>query len=324
MPRRPPVATALLVVAAAGGCGDSDAAATWLDDPGDALPSRLSQLGAYEDDLAQRKPAARAIEFTPAWPLWSSGSDKQRLLVVPAGETVDITDPAVPRFPPGTVLLKTFGYESGPVETRVLWAQPDGAWAYETYRWDEDGADATLLDGKRETVVQTALGAHSIPSRLQCRECHETAPSPVLGLRSLQWPDVLPQLQAAGVVQGSVPEAPRRVADAAPDEATASVLGDFVGNCLHCHNGSDADNASFDLDPAVALDNTVGVETQSSASAAGVRIVPGQPGSSILFLAVSGEHEDPEIESMPPVGIDRIDPDMVDRLRALIEGLPTR
>jgi hypothetical protein len=42
----------------------------------------------------------------------------------------------------------------------------------------------------------------------------------------------------------------------------------------------------------------------------------------MLFLAISGEHDDPEIKDMPPVGVDVRDTASIETLRSFIGGLP--
>ena len=99
----------LLVVAAA--CSDdglTPEATGPSDDPPDVsvvdsvfplteLPGRLSEL-----DLSQ------AVGFTPKWALWSNGLEKERRIQLPTGARVDISNPAVWRFPEGALLLKDF------------------------------------------------------------------------------------------------------------------------------------------------------------------------------------------------------------------------
>lgn len=105
----------------------------------------------------------------------------------------------------------------------------------------------------------------------------------------------------------------------ASHELERSVLGWFVGNCTHCHNGSGVDGSSFDLRPDVALENTINQMTQSSAAGDGVRIVPGDPEASELFVVVARMDLSPEQKPMPPVGVDRLDETGIERLRTLIE-----
>lgn len=288
-------------------------AITELDTP---WPEALSELGSIAQGRFTPR-GERALAYDVAYPLWSSGSGKDRHLVLPPEAVIDDTDRMQWQFPPGTVAFKTFADGERPLETRAIRRLENG-WEYEVYLWDEHGASLADI----EQPIPIALddgGTHTVPARLQCKQCHETAPQALLAVGELQLADALPDLEAAGMLARGAPTDPARIEH--PDPVTAQVLGWFVGNCTHCHNGGDADNASFDLSPAVALSNTVGVPVQSSATAAGIRIVPGDPSSSILYLAVSGEHDDPELEDMPPVGVDRRDDAGIEALRTMIEEL---
>ena len=303
-----------------------------LADPLAPLPMMLSDVGLFPDPAARDAVVDVAFAYAPRWPLWSGGSTKQRWLVLPPDTTIDNGDPQAWAYPAGSLLFKSFADGDTPLETRLLRKQADGTWEYATYQWNEAADDAVLLDGDFEVVLE--LGddrQHTIPSTLMCRECHESSPHPVLGDEELQLstaadggPSPLSRLAEAGLLAAPVPATPRTVADhvdaTLPDGAEA-VLGDFVGNCLHCHNGTDGASSSFDLDPAVALANTIDQPTESSASAVGTRIVPGDPAASVLFAAVSGESDDPELEPMPPVAIDQRDEQAIERLRAFILGL---
>jgi len=281
---------ALAVCGAAAGCGDNLGSA--LDDPGRPLPGKLSAL--VLDGLPG---------YEPAWPLWSSGSDKARLASIPGDIDTGAADAW--RFPLGTLFVKTFAYGARRVETRIL-RLVDTGWTYDVYLWNANSTDAELADiGASITVdlvdVDGAPIQHRVPSRLDCRTCHESGPSTVLGYSAVQ-------LDPAQITHA--------------DPATRDVLGMFQGNCVHCHNGGDGVNASFDLRHGVAVANIVNQPTASSASAAGTRVIPGDPEHSILFLAVSGESTDPSIKAMPPLGVDRRDTVSIARLRAWIAALP--
>jgi len=71
---------------------------------------------------------------------------------------------------------------------------------------------------------------------------------------------------------------------------------------VHCHNGSARASSSLDLEPAAALQSTINQPTSSSASAAGVRVLPGKPEQSVLFLGLRAQDE-LEVKSMPPLGV---------------------
>lgn len=314
-------ALALGLCMALAACGDNLRPSVF-DDPTQELPATLAELG-----IAWGEPApAPWFAFAPSWPLWSSGSAKDRLAFVPA--PIDTTVADAWQFPIGTLFAKTFSYPLAgarqPVETRILRRTGDG-WTYDVYLWAGDGSGATKIALDTSVVVELADdgGApftHRVPGRLDCRTCHESAAVPALGFSEIQLDAaLLAALDAEGL--RSVPSAtPARIEHA--DPATRDVLGLFQGNCVHCHNGGAGVSASFDLRHGVALAAIIDQPTASSASAAGIRVVPGSPGTSILFLAVSGETADPAVKPMPPLGIDRRDAGAIERLRAWIAALP--
>ncbi len=293
-----------------------------LRDATKPLPPTLGELGLYPNAPDLTDVPSVAIGYAPSYPLYSNGSDKTRHVVVPPGERIDTTDPDAWVYPRGTLIFKTFGYDGVPVETRVLVKSvDDGEWGYAVYQWDDTGTDGTRLSLDDRVAVPQDGFEHTIPAELDCKLCHQTAPHPVLGLT---------RAQLAGADGGDGLEALASVLDDTPnpaapidtgDTASTEILRYFYGNCVHCHNGGRSENASFDLRPEVALANTIDQPTQSSASADGTRIVPGDPSTSILFLALSGEHDDPDLQDMPPVGIDRRDAETIGKLRTFIEAL---
>jgi hypothetical protein len=306
-----------------------------LRDPSQDFPERFSEVGLYPaaPDFDAVPSAAHAYE--PAWPLWSNGSAKRRHIVLPSGETIDNTR-TLWRFPAGTLLFKTFLYpdpalatDLRPIETRVMRLNAAGEWDYAAYRWREDATEADLVDPAMPTPVPVRSTGddllHTIPAALECRTCHESRDGEVLGFEPLQLGGLresggtqLDQLAERGLF--AVPPAPAEPIEH-EDPTTQAVLGYFYGDCVHCHNGGDGPSSSFDLRPAVALDNTIGVMTASSASAFGVRIVPGDPAASILFQSTSGETPDAEVKLMPPLGVDVRNPETVELLRGWISGL---
>jgi hypothetical protein len=101
---------------------------------------------------------------------------------------------------------------------------------------------------------------------------------------------------------------------------TTSVLGYFAGNCVHCHNGTNGAASSFDLRPDVALSNVIDQPTASSATADGIRVFPGKPADSILYLGVKGGTE-LEVKDMPPLGVALRDEGAVQLLNDWITAL---
>ncbi len=301
--------------------------ALYLEDPEEPLPKRLSELGLYRS-AAGLKLDAPAIGYTPGYELWSDGGEKHRALSLPEGAVVDASDPAAYAFPVGTLLSKTFSFRTPqsperavPVETRLLRLQANG-WDYSVYGWDDAGEEAELLELRRSESRPVLSDAdevveHQIPSRLECRQCHESSATQVLGVSELQ-------LAASGslaALAARLSPAPVAPYDALPEGGplTTAVLGYFSGNCVHCHNGSNGAASSFDLRASVALRNIVNQPTESSATADGLRVVPGEPEQSVLFQGLRGGALD--VKDMPPLGVAQRDARAIDLLRDFIVAL---
>ncbi|MCB9540132.1 MAG: hypothetical protein H6704_28300 [Myxococcales bacterium] len=279
--------------------------ATWPQDTAAALPERLSALGIYADPAA-RTPSAAMFAYAPRHPLWSNGADKQRLLYLPPGErVVDWV------FPVGTLLVKTFAFEGAAVETRLLLRRAE-RWDYAVYVWDGDDATWQGANWQEQPVEGRA---HTVPGRLDCRTCHESAASPVLGIQPWQLDlayDWAPRLEGEPLpVEGRTPE-------------ETAVLRYFVGNCIACHNGGDGPNSAVSFHPDVAVQNLVNQEAQAEGGAVGVRVVPGDPEASVLFTSVVLARQPAyrgDFKPMPPLGIQVVDPDVEALLRDWIESL---
>jgi hypothetical protein len=307
-----------------GGCGGStsaEQATRWLLTSEEPLPELLSEVGLYED-LAGLRTYADLAGYVPKHPLYSDGLDKERHLYLPDGMRVEAAGDQVWEFPIGTVLAKTFSYEGAPVETRLLFRTANG-WDYGLYKWLPDGSDASLLRGNWSDVrVELGRGklTHTLPSRLDCRTCHEThesvAASPVIGVSRLQTDR---DLIDAGVFSETPQTTP--VQGRTPEETAA--LSYFVGNCITCHNGGDSINSAFSLYPEDVVSNIVNHPTQSE-TGEGVRVVPGDPEQSVVYITVvaagASGYQGP-FKKMPPIGVDVIDPDASTILGAWIEDL---
>lgn len=305
-----------------------------VEEPLGPFPPLLSETGIFDDD-DHDAPIERAVRYEPTLPLWSNGAAKERWLLLPEGKRVDNSDRQAWDFPPGTLFFKTFSYEGGEperIETRVI-RRTESGYDYAAYRWNEDGTDATRLSLGDSTAVKVELAdgskvTHHIPSRFDCRSCHESNDTVIIGFdelrlngpRSGESGSQLEALERAGVFTDDLPSEPDAVDEA--DEATREVLGYLHGNCAHCHNSSPETMSVLSLEHDVAFDNLVAVPTSGSGQAHGIRVDPGSPETSILFQALSGETDDDEVQAMPPVGVDRIDQDAVERVRAWIEALP--
>lgn len=273
------------------------------------LPPTLSALGLQ---------GPQAVPYTPQYPLWSNGSAKERVVILPAGESVDTSDRALWRYPDGTIFAKTFSYEvpgGGPprkIETRIIRIRA-GDLETVAYLWNAEQTEATLLPGEESTAVpvndaQGNTFTHIVPSRVSCLSCHESGLQRILGFNELQLNHTLPgharaqlaRLADDGLLSGGLPADPARIEG---DEETRAVIGYFQGNCAHCHDAV----GFFDMTYPDFFANTVNVNSPRGRPL----IVPGDPDSSSIYTDfVSG--------AMPPLGVQLPDTAMQERVRQWI------
>jgi hypothetical protein len=303
-----------------------------VEDPLGPMPAKLSETGIYAH-TRERKPSARALVYEPSLPLWSNGSAKQRMLFLPKGEQIDNARRDHWEFPVGTLFVKTFNFadakDPAPVETRIIRRTEEG-WEYEAYRW-RDG-DAYLLSLERSIPARVRFADdrkldHEIPSRFDCKSCHEHNETVIIGFDELRLNSVLAGarhtqlelLASKGVFSQSLPTHPVEITT--DDALERSVVGYLHGNCAHCHNRSLRSESRLDLTFGSAIENLIGRETEGSGQAAGIRVVAGDPERSILFQALSGESDDEELKPMPPIGVQLKDAQAIELFRTWITGL---
>ena len=220
-----------------------------------ALPSRLSQASLYSD-FASRTIDPKNLSYSPQYPLWSDGAAKRRWIYLPAGETIDVSDPDVWSFPAGTKVWKEFSFGGRLVETRLLEELPNGHWRFAAYAWNTDQSDAILApaEGVRGVVEIRPGVRHDIPGVRDCQACHVNRRTEVLGFSALQLSPERDPNAAHGepMVPGMINlktlivrrllrpqpagwlEDPPRIRSSSPTERAA--LGYLHANCGNCHN----------------------------------------------------------------------------------------
>jgi len=267
-----------------------------------SLPGRLSETGLYAD-IATGELAPGVVPFTPRFPLWSDGSEKQRWILLPGGAQIDKSDMDEWVFPEGTKVWKQFSLGGVRIETRLLAkAGPtDADWTPLAYVWDADGADA----------IAAPLGAidshhtdHDVPAAGECFACHGGRRSFILGYSAVQLGDV--------VVPGNAIE--------------VAALGYFHGNCSHCHNQTRPERSGARcFDPRDGYDFTLAVgrldatgSTPTYQTVVGDAVKRGDPDGSRLFELVSSRGF---FRQMPPLATEKVDASAVANIRAWIEGL---
>ncbi len=302
-------------------------------------PATLSATGAFAN-LTNLTPAPGVLPFAVNAPLWSDNSAKQRWIALPNNgapysedERVTFRADSEWDFPAGTVTIKHFELpvsDSNPalrrrLETRFMVKARDGTWYGITYKWRADGSDAELLaDGLTETIaIATASGGTrqqtwTYPSRSDCLQCHNSASTQVLGLRtwqlngSLLYPgDSTPTNQLLKWSQLELFDATLTGAQiagfrksAALADASASMetraRSYLDANCAHCHRPGGA-QAQFDARFNTALPQQ-GLIDATPANALGIAnarlVAPGAVERSLLHwrMTLNGASQ------MPPLG----------------------
>ena len=164
-------------------------------------PRLLSETGAFAN-LETLEPAQGLLPYALNEPFWSDGALKWRWISIPndgvhdtAEEQVVFSEEGIWRFPEGTVAVKHFEMvvdQTAPdmtrrLETRFIVKGPADTFYFLTYKWNEAGTDAVLLDnGEIETlVIRTSSGARfqpwTFPSNDECMDCHRSVSGFMLG-----------------------------------------------------------------------------------------------------------------------------------------------
>ena len=315
-------------------------AAPGSSDP--ALPIHLAETGLFAAD-GSGAVAKQNRPFSPQYPLWTDGAAKRRWIHLPAGTTIDASNPRQWEFPVGTRLWKEFSFDGRPVETRFLWKASDAGWLAGSYLWNKEGTDAVLADGDGVAgAAQIAPGQqHNIPSRADCAACHGESRRP-LGFNPLQLSDdrdpnaihgepltrdmvTLKTLFDEGLLKGADPALRRTPPRIAGAPLTRAVLGYMAGNCGACHNGDGqiaAQLPSFAypevLDGESVVRQMIGQPSrwQAKGQAEGTLLVdPASPESSAVLLRMSSRRPSSQ---MPPLGTVIRDQQAIEKMRQWI------
>jgi hypothetical protein len=218
-------------------------------------PRLLSETGLYSDP-ATLKIDSRNRLFSPQYPLWSDGATKRRWVQLPAGSRINVADLAKWDLPVGTKFWKEFSFKDRKVETRFLWQVARNQWVFATYAWNEAQTDAELVSERGVAgIAEIADGKrHSIPSIAECRSCHDSSRTEILGFDALQLSNdrdpnalhaealtpemiTLKTLVDENLIAPKRPDLvtnPPRIAAASPQ--TRAALGYLSTNCGNCHN----------------------------------------------------------------------------------------
>jgi uncharacterized repeat protein (TIGR03806 family) len=316
------------------------------------FPATLSETGLFAD-LATLTPAPAVVPYSVNLPFWSDHALKRRWFAIPDGTSTMSWSRDEPwTFPAGQLWVKHFDLElergnpatAKRLETRLLVKTATGAYGV-SYRWNEAGTDATLVDdpGVAFDVALSVDGTPRvqrwvIPSRAECLACHNPRAGYALSMDTRQLNldpgegNQLARLHQAGYFSNP-PESPNLLQRLLrPDESTfpleARVRSYLAANCAFCHRpGGNAAPAEWDGLPATPLART-GLIDGLPASDSGsfdplLRLVsPGDSARSILFHRLAAT---PGFTRMPPFGSRETDQAAIDLLTDWIDDeLPDR
>lgn len=296
-----------------------------------------------DPSCAQISADVRAYE--PRFQLYDDGATKRRWIYLPPGTQIDTADMNFWMFPVGTKVWKEFSRDNVRVETRLITKRladdnAPGAWFYTAYQWNaaQDAAVA-VTDG-----VKNANGTeHDIPSRDNCRDCHERVqPSRVLGFGAIQLDAPSAQLDLDDLVaMNALTKPPGGTTPRFPLPTTPAVrnaFGYFHANCGHCHNpSSDVFNGMTKVDLRLRTDiDMVGSPELTPAHASTVNktaeipyteggtqltrlVVPDDVQNSALFRRMNSTNP---IRFMPNLAVEKIDGEGQTIVTAWINALP--
>lgn len=315
-----------------------------------AAPRLLSQTGLYFEDGTINP---RNRPYSPQYPLWTDGAAKQRWAQLPPGATIDVSDPDHWVFPVGARFWKEFSFNGRRVETRFLWKTGDDQWTFASYAWNDAQTDATLVpEGGQPRAAEVAPGRfHNIPGIAECRSCHDSGRTEVLGFDALQLSDdrdphalhadaprpdftTLRTLLAEDKLAPARTDwlaTPPRIGDGSTDARTRTVLGYLSTNCGSCHNRrSSIASLGLFLKHSVsasaaacsgAIDSTVGRRghwvVPTAPDGESMLIHPGRPEFSALLARMRSRRPSSQ---MPAIGSAVVDTDAVDLLTEWIRN----
>jgi hypothetical protein len=319
--------------------GGSAGTGVLFNDPLAPLPKSLADTGFFPNFPDTSKVADQLKFYVPDPPLYSDGLKKQRYILLPKGQKIDVSDRKNWVFPVGTIFVKVFLDDKKPVETRIVRHVTDAFEPFEfaSYKWNADGTAAELAEITGDTHVPTpaTVGGvsfqHTIPSQNDCAGCHKTAhmkdsqtTSGFIGFDEIRLNNKAAdpnapktQLQTfadLGYFNAALPTPAADVRD--PMNMQREKVRRFIfGNCVHCHNPGNIGQTDFSPEMFVANVRNKPPGSHVMPPAQYKLVVPMKPMLSILYLQAAGPMEIAAIDAMskgsqtnlhpmPPVGVE--------------------
>ena len=296
------------------------------------FPTKLSETGCFSN-TAEGVMAESVIPYYLNVPFWSDEAEKERAFALPVGTSLSLrgADKGAD-VPVGSVLIKNFMLTSPEgstkrVETRLM-HHSDRGWVGYSYRWDEDGLDATLVTDPKPVPYEGPRGSQDwiFLNQAQCLQCHTAASNRTLGLEVQQlnrrverdqgWYEQLTAFAEAGYLTLEEPletlPSFRSLVYDSEDEVTEELIQKRARaylqvNCAPCHQPGGAPTVEIDLRSSTPLNETGlcdGTVLHGDLGVEGAELLkPGVPDQSLLLLRMNQRGE----EQMPPIGSHLVD-----------------
>jgi len=313
------------------------------------FPQTLSDTGCFVS-LRTMTPAYGVVPYELNQPFWSDGAEKSRWMVLPDGGQITFSATGEWEVPLGTLFIKHFEIDTvedgvmarTKLETRFLVQEENGVRGY-TYRWNDEGTEATLLKSgatRTLTVADEDAGETTFqwqfPARHQCTACHTKEAGSMLGTETAQLNRVVDLHGVTenqivtwanwGLFTGSSSPADLSGLTAHPalDDESQSLESRARSwlhiNCSSCHMG-EASGAEMDLRVGADIAQTQTCNEPPGKGDLGITgavlLDPGSPETSILYRRASGEPP----ARMPPVASARHDTQGLAVVEAWISSL---
>ena len=298
---------------------------------------KLSDTGVFSA-MSEQRFAGSVVPYQVISPLWSDGSYKTRGLWLPSGTKIDFSRDGSWTFPLKTVMIKNFymdlvanQHKRQIIETRFLIKESAEHWTGYSYRWNENGTEATLLPDRATRTLNLVEDqqngredryTYEFPNGEDCTTCHVAEAGFVLGLKTAQLNTEHPigeQLQNqlrtfsdldlfSTDIGNDFDRMPRLVdpmdESADLDSRARSYLD---ANCSNCHRPEVVGRTVMDMRSSASLEEMDLLYVYPAwgymDSEAPSLITPGQPENSILFLRMA----DQGAYRMPKLASSRLD-----------------
>jgi hypothetical protein len=271
-------------------------------------PVRLSEWGLRPEKM---------VRYELRTPLFSDYADKDRAVLLPAGQKAKFDAEGVYEFPVGTVIAKTFSFAGRKIETRLLVREASG-WVGLPYVWDAAQTEARLeLVPDPVPMEHTAPSGekvkfeYTIPNANQCKNCHENS-----GVMAPIGPKARHLSREHTLALTGATHEP------APLDSTEQRARMYLDiNCAHCHNPQGPANTTGlvltynETDPAKLGVCKVPVAAGPGAGRSRFGVNPGQPDDSILLYRMRSTESK---IMMPEVGRAVVHREGVELVRAWI------